>query len=195
MHAELFPAPSLPGLSYRADVISPEEEAALLSVLAGLPVAPFQFRGWEGRRQVLSFGWRYDFNDASFTRSVPIPDALLPLRGRAAASAGVMPDDLVQSLVARYDPGAGIGWHRDRPVFGTVVGLSLGAPATLRFLRRREGGFDRFALLAEPRSAYVLTGAARHDWEHSIAPLPERRWSVTFRTLAERGRLARGGSR
>ena len=189
MQADLFARPLLCGLTARDDLLDADEEAALVAALEALPLAPFQFHGWEGKRQVLSFGWRYDFNEATFSQSDPIPDILLPLRARVAQIAGVAPDDLVQSLVARYDPGAGIGWHRDRPVFETVVGVSLASPATIRFRRRREdGGFDRFALPAPARSAYVLSGDARHAWEHSIAPLPERRWSVTFRTLSDKGR-------
>ena len=89
----------------------------------------------------------------------------------------------------RYDPGAGIGWHRDRAVFEHVVGISLGAAATMRFRRRRTGGFDRAIAELAPRSAYHLSGEARHQWEHSIAPMPAARWSITFRTLSEKGRF------
>jgi alkylated DNA repair dioxygenase AlkB len=89
----------------------------------------------------------------------------------------------------RYDPGAGIGWHRDRPVFEHVLGISLGAPATMRFRRRRPGGFDRASVLLMPRSIYHLTGEARHEWEHSIAAMEVARWSITFRSLSEKGRV------
>ncbi len=176
------------GLAYRADVITPAEEAALLADLEALDLAPFQFQGWEGKRQVISFGWRYDFNEARFHPATPIPVFLLPLRAKAAAVASLAPAEFVHALITRYDPGAGIGWHRDRPVFETVVGVSLLAPATLRFRRRTPAGFDRASLRAEPRSAYVLDGEARHGFEHSIAAMAERRWSVTFRSLSEKGR-------
>ena len=109
------------------------------------------------------------------------------MRIRAAALAGVPPDAFEHALLVRYDPGAGIGWHRDRPVFDRVVGVSLGSPATLRFRRRRAGGFDRVSLEVEPRSAYLLTGPARYEWEHSIAPGGALRFSITFRTLSELG--------
>jgi alkylated DNA repair dioxygenase AlkB len=108
----------------------------------------------------------------------------LPLRQTAARLTGLPVDDLVQALLIRYDPGAGIGWHRDRPVFGHIVGVSLGAPATMRFRRRQPDGFDRIAVDLPPRSIYHMTGEVRHAWEHSIAPMDEARWSVTFRTLA-----------
>lgn len=184
---DLFDAPLLPGLAYRPDMISLDEESTLLAALQALPVEPFRFQGWLGKRETISFGWRYDFDHAAFARTEPIPDFLLPLRGRAAAFAGVVPDDLAQALVTHYAPGAGIGWHRDRPVFEAVVGISLAAPATLRFRRRTEDGFSRRSLHLLPRSAYLLTDEARHGWEHGITPMEESRWSITFRTLSAKG--------
>jgi len=133
-------------------------------------------------------GWRYDFEDASFTPAEPLPDWLLPLRDRAAAFARLGADEFVHVLIARYDPGAGIGWHRDRDVFDQVVGISLGSPATLRFRRRTDPGFRRASLDVAPRSAYLLSGEARKDWEHSISPGDALRFSITFRTLSEKGR-------
>ena len=117
------------------------------------------------------------------TTKWPIPGWLKPLQACAAAFAGLEADDLAHVLLIRYDPGAGIGWHRDRPVFEHVVGVSLGAPAVMRFRRRAERGFERRSLPLPPRAAYHLSGEARHGWEHSIAPIEETRWSVTFRSL------------
>lgn len=146
-----------------------------------------RYQGWEGRRLTATFGWRYDFEDGSFRPAEPIPDWLLPLRERAASFAGLEPAKLAQALLIRYDPGAGIGWHKDRPVFEHVVGISLGATATMRFRRRRpEGGFDRQSVPLAPRSAYHLSGEARHGWEHSIPEMDATRWSVTFRSLSGR---------
>jgi alkylated DNA repair protein (DNA oxidative demethylase) len=188
MAGDLFGPVLLPGLAYQAEIVDTTEERALVAALAPLPLKPFEFQGWLGKRQVTSFGWRYDFTEARFARAADMPDFLLPLRDRAAVLAGLASEDLVQTLVTRYDPGAGIGWHRDRPLFETVVGISLLSSATIRFRRRTAQGFERFALPAPPRSAYMLAGEARHDWEHSIAPLDETRWSITFRSLSERGR-------
>ncbi|GAA0295596.1 alpha-ketoglutarate-dependent dioxygenase AlkB [Sphingomonas oligophenolica] len=184
------PAIGPPGLAYAPDIITAAEEQALLAGLAGIEVTPFRFQGWLGKRLTASFGWRYDFDTARFDPADPIPDFLLPLREKAAGFAGLYRDDLVQALVVRYDPGAGIGWHRDRPLFEHVVGISLEAPATLRLRRRRERGFDRTALPLAPRSIYHLSGEVRHGWEHSIAAMAVRRWSVTFRSLSEKGLAA-----
>jgi DNA oxidative demethylase len=136
-------------------------------------------------------GWHYDFDDASFTPAEPIPDWLLPLRAKAAGFACLEPGELAQALLIRYDPGAGIGWHRDRAVFEHVLGISLGAAATMRFRRRRTGGFDRATAFLAPRSIYHLTGEVRHRWEHSIAPMEITRWSITFRSLSQGRRQAK----
>jgi DNA oxidative demethylase len=184
----LFNEPLIAGLEYREEFISEGEERALLDRLMPLELAPFRFHGWLGNRRTQSFGWRYDFDDASFTPTEPLPNWLLPLRARAAELARVTPDVFVQALIARYDPGAGIGWHRDRDVFENVVGVSLNTPATLRFRQRAPTGFRRARLEVAPRSAYLLSGEVRHGWEHSIAPGDQLRFSITFRTLSEKGR-------
>jgi DNA oxidative demethylase len=185
---ELFGDTPLPGLSLVADIIGQAEEQALIEAIDAAGLAPFRFHGWAGKRLTASYGWRYDFDDASFGPTEPLPAWLLPLRATAAALVGMADAALVHALLIRYDPGAGIGWHRDRAVFEHVVGISLGAPATMRFRRRRSGGFDRATTHLAPCSLYHLTGPARHQWEHSIAPMDAPRWSITFRSLSEKGR-------
>ena len=182
---DLFEPPKIPGLSYRDDLLSRDEELSLIAGINATRLEPFRFQGWLGKRLTSSFGWRYDFDDARFGPTDPMPDWLLPTRGRAAAFAGLEPASLAQALLIRYDPGAGIGWHRDRPVFDHVVGISLGVSAPLRFRRRKAGGFDRVTVPLAPRSIYHLQGEARHQWEHSIAEMEETRWSITFRTLSD----------
>lgn len=184
----LFDAPLIAGLRYREEIINESDEEALIQHLVATDLSPFRFHGWLGNRRTKSFGWRYDFDDASFAPTEAIPGWLEPLRQTAAAFAGLQPEDFVHILLARYDPGAGIGWHRDRDVFDQVVGISLASPATLRFRRRRPGGFDRATLDVAPRSAYLLSGEVRREWEHSITPGDELRFSITFRTMSDKGR-------
>jgi alkylated DNA repair protein (DNA oxidative demethylase) len=186
---DLFGDAGLAGLSQAGGFVTPCEEQMLIASIDAAELSPFRFHGWLGKRLTVSYGWRYDFDDASFAPAEAIPDWLLPLRAKAARFAGLQPGELVQALLIRYDPGAGIGWHRDRPVFEHVFGISLGAPATMRFRRRKPGGFDRASALLAPRSIYHLTGEARHEWEHSIAAMEVTRWSITFRSLSARGRL------
>ena len=191
----LFADPVIPGLDLREDFVSGEEEADLISHIEALGLSPFRFQGWTGKRLTRSFGWRYDFDDASFTQAEPIPDWLEPLRKRAAAFADLSPEDFAHALVVRYDPGAGIGWHRDRPQFDRVVGISLGAPTAMRFRQRIASGFRRAKVELEPRSAYLLSGEVRSDWEHSIAAHEALRFSITFRSLSERGLRSRSAPR
>ncbi len=186
--ADLFGTPLLPGLAYRDALIDRDEEAMLIARIDEQDLAPFQFQGWLGKRLTRSFGWHYDFDTSQFGATDPLPDWLLPIRQRAAAFAQLPEEALVQALLIRYDPGAGIGWHRDRPVFEHVVGVSLGVPATMRFRRRKPGGFDRVAVPLPPRSVYHLSGEARHDWEHSIAEMEVTRWSITFRSFTASAR-------
>jgi alkylated DNA repair dioxygenase AlkB len=192
---QLFDAPLIPGLRYAGDFIDAAEEQALIGRLSALDLAPFRFHGWTGNRKTQSFGWRYDFEDASFAPATPIPGWLEPLRARAASFAGLERHAFVHVLLARYDPGAGIGWHRDRDVFDEVVGISLSTPATLRFRQRTDSGFRRASIELPPRSAYLLSGEARHEWEHSIAPGDALRFSITFRALSAKGRRIAASNR
>ncbi|MEA3013726.1 MAG: hypothetical protein QOD42_2271 [Sphingomonadales bacterium] len=171
------------GLAYRPDFLSAAEEDALAARIAALPFRPFEFQGFLGKRETVSFGWSYRFDGSGLAQAEPIPDWLLPVRARAAAFAGLAPDALEQALLIRYGEGAGLGWHRDRPVFDDVVGISLIAPAPLRFRRKTGSKWERFTLEVEPRSLYLLRGPARSLWEHSIPPVAALRYAITFRSM------------
>lgn len=166
-----------------ADFITADEERALIAAMQPLDFREFEFRGYRGKRRTISFGWRYSFNDHRLSAAERVPDFLLPLRAAAAAFAGFAPEAFPHVLLTEYSPGAAIGWHRDRPQFGDVVGLSLGAPCRFRLRRRRGDGWERLTLPLAPRSIYLLRGPARTEWEHSIPPVDACRYSITFRTL------------
>lgn len=172
------------GFRYQDDVLAPAAGAALVRRFEGLPLRPFQFHGYLGNRRVMSFGWRYDYGARALQRGADMPDFLMDPRAAAAAFAGIAAERFEHALVTEYAPGAGIGWHRDKAVFGVVAALSFLAPCTLRFRRRVGEGWARARMEVRPRSAYVLDGAARTEWEHSIPVQPALRYSVTFRTLA-----------
>ena len=187
-HPDLFggaTAPALPeGLRYRPGLLGASDERALLERVRGLPFREFEFHGYTGKRRVVSFGWRYDFSSRHLQKADDIPDYLLPLRAEAAALAGLEAAEFEHVLVTEYGPGAGIGWHRDKDIFGRVVGFSLLSPCVLRF-RRAAGAkrWERAKLTAEPRSAYLLSGPARSEWEHGISHVDALRYSITFRDL------------
>ena len=181
---ELFAAPPVvPGLHLLRDAVGREEEAELAHRIDAAPLEPFQFGRWQGKRLTASYGSAYDFARGAVIEAPLLPAWLADLRDRLAMVAGMDSSALLHALLIRYDPGAGIGWHRDRPQYGEVLGLSLGAPATLRLRRRSEGSFVRRKVELEPRSLYRLSGEVRWEWEHSIAPMEVTRRSVTFRTF------------
>ena len=182
----LFDLELIPGLTTREELVTSEEERELIEHIGRLALSPFRFQGFTGKRLTTSFGWAYDFDKGRIGETDPIPDWLQPLQIQAAEFARLPADRLVQALVIRYDPGAGIGWHRDRPVFDEVVGISLGSPTTLTFRQRTPSGFRRVKVPLPPRSAYHLKGEVRRDWEHGIAEHDALRFSITFRTLRDR---------
>jgi alkylated DNA repair dioxygenase AlkB len=150
-----------------------------------LPFKEFEFQGFVGKRRTVSYGWRYDFNQHLLQKSDDIPPFLLALREKAGAFAGVDAAKLQQVMIIEYDNGAGIGWHRDRPVFGDVVGFSLLSPCNFRLRRKAGTTWDRVSLTATPRSAYLLRGPSRWEWEHSIPGVEALRYSVTFRNFRD----------
>jgi alkylated DNA repair dioxygenase AlkB len=174
------------GFRYAPELITPEEEVELLARIGDLPFREFEFHGYKGKRRIVSFGWHYDFGARTLRKAEDIPRFLLELRMVAAQFAGMEPSALQHVLVTEYGAGAGIGWHRDKAVFGIVVGISLLSPCVFR-LRRNVGArrWDRVSLIAEPRSGYILSGAVREDWEHSIPSVSALRYSVTFRNMRE----------
>jgi alkylated DNA repair protein (DNA oxidative demethylase) len=177
------------GLLFREDLISAGDEAALLDRFAELDMSPLVMHGVPSRRLTRHFGVAYDFDSRSTREAEPIPDYLLDLRSRAAEFSDVDPESFAEALVIRYPAGATISWHKDVRAFGgVVVGVSLASTCVMRFQRTAAGGERRvFEQALPPRSAYALTGAARWVWQHSIPPVADERWSVTFRQLAQGG--------
>jgi alkylated DNA repair dioxygenase AlkB len=176
-------AKSPDGFRYRPDVLTAEQERTLLADLAALDFRPFEFHGFVGKRRVVSFGWRYDFNGGGLKPTDPLPAFLMPVRVIAGGFAAIPAAEFEQALVTEYSPGAAIGWHRDRSVFAEVVGLSLLADCTFRLRRKTGARFERVSLTVARRSAYLLSGPSRTEWEHSIPEVDQLRYSITFRRL------------
>lgn len=183
--SDLFETTLPQGFAIREDVVSKAEEGHAVRHFEALPFKPFEFHGYLGNRRVVSFGWRYDYSGRALRESRPFPPFLSGLRNLAAEFAQVPEDSLQQAMVTEYASGAGIGWHRDKPIFESVVALSFVSSCRLRFRLKEGDRWKREAVTVAPRSVYLLRGAARHAWYHSIPPVPALRYSVTFRTLVD----------
>lgn len=175
---------SLPqGFRYQPELLDEREEKELAQRIAQQDLARFEFHGFLGKRRVVYFGHRYDFGGGGLKKGAEIPSFLLPIREKVARVFALEPRALEQVLLTEYAAGAAIGWHKDRSVFGDVIGISLLSPCTFRFRKKAGAGWERKSMKLEPRSAYLLTGPARTEWEHSIPAVTELRYSVTFRTM------------
>lgn len=185
LFGELHGSATPPGFQYRPDFIDAGEELALVAEIRDLELAPYEFRGVEARRRVISFGYRHDYRTRRLEQAAEIPPFLTRLRSKAAGFAGLPVEDFQQVLVSEYTPGTPIGWHRDREHYDRIVGVSLLSDASLRFRRELNGRWMRLSQLLKPRSIYQLTGPARDQWQHSIPAVPALRYSVTFRTMQQ----------
>ena len=187
------PAPRLPdGMRYADEFLSREQEAALVARIERLPLANMQYQQYTARRRVVSYGGQYDFSAQKLETAEPLPAWLDDLRVRAGGWAGIPPERFTQALVAEYQPGTPLGWHRDVPDFEDVVGVSLLDEAVMRFRRYpHETGSkaETLRLVLPPRSIYLLRGASRWEWQHAVSPTKALRYSITLRTSSDR----RGG--
>lgn len=171
------------GLRHADNFVSPDIEKALIHEISTLPLTPFQFGRYEGKRRIASFGFGYDYTLRRLTEAAPIPEWLGDVIRNVEAFGG--PSTRIQQvLCTEYDVGVGIGWHRDKPHFDRIFGLSLGSDCKLRFRRSASTKWERFALEAKARSIYLMSGSSRTEWEHSISAVPDKRYSITFRTMA-----------
>jgi len=183
MH-EAAPQPQPAGFRYRDNILSEGEETALAGYLRELSLKPFEFHGHVGNRRIVSFGLNYDYSRRSVEAAPEMPSFLDNLLNRAAEFAGYPADAFGQIGINEYRPGAGVGWHKDKPQFGIIVGVSVLAPATMRFRRSTASGWERISRTVQPRSIYVIAGEARTEWEHSVPPVEALRYSINFRTLS-----------
>jgi alkylated DNA repair dioxygenase AlkB len=176
------------GLRYQPDFISASEEKQLIARIRALPLTPFQFGAFEGKRQVASLGWRYDYSQQKLEQAEDLPAWIESFTARIEAFAGLPSQAIRQVLCTEYDDGVGIGWHRDKPHFDEIFGLSLASACKFRFRRRAGEKWERFTLEVQPRSLYMMSGESRSIWEHSIPPVEARRYSITFRTMVAKHR-------
>ena len=179
-----MPSSLPPGLKFAQDIVTPAEEAALINLMEASGLSYYAYDPGNPRSST-SFGWKYDFLKDTFVPCAPIPEGFRAIADKAAAFAGLAYEDFAECLLNRYEPGAVIQSHLDKPVWEHVIGVSLGAPATMVF-RHQDSGEERRVALT-PRSIYLLAGDARHVWQHSLPPMEGTRYSITFRSFSAEG--------
>jgi alkylated DNA repair dioxygenase AlkB len=189
LQPSLFDLPLAPrrpmpeGFRYQPDLITIDEERALVRQFEALNFKPYEHLGYLGNRRIASFGWRRGADGVMVETGEALPDFLVPLLERVAAFTGLSRETFRHALITEYAPGAGIGWHRDRPPAVAIAGVSLLSPCTFRLRRKVADKWDRASITAAPRSAYLMSGPSRSDWQHSIPEVEALRYSVTFRTV------------
>jgi alkylated DNA repair dioxygenase AlkB len=177
------------GFIYREKFISETEERELINEIQKLHLTPFKYYQFTGKRRTVSFGWEYEFGKSDITTAPAVPAFILPFRTRAGALFNIDPNDLIQTSILEYSVGSPIGWHRDIPHFGLAVGVSLGAACRMRFRKYSRGRMKNLkrdevlSIKLQPRSVYLMSGASRELWQHSIPPVKELRYAIMMRTL------------
>jgi len=171
------------GLELSLDVIDETLERETAAAIQACSLEPMIIHDNPSRRRVAHFGVSYTAATRSTGAAPPIPEVFLYVVRKAARALGAEEVGFEEVLVTDYPAGAGIGSHRDAPAFGRVIGISLLSPCTLRFARGSGLSRQVWEQLLPPRSAYLLSGAARTDWKHGIRAVTRQRMSVTAREL------------
>jgi alkylated DNA repair dioxygenase AlkB len=186
----LFPSePSFPaGFSYHDNFLNEAEEQELIRYVEALELHTFQFRGYEAKRNVASFGYDYSFEKNALKKGKEIPGFFSPLISKVQQKLSDTTLSFAELLVTQYPPGSVINWHRDAFPFELIAGISLASDCIFRLRPHDKLKQNRRSLLSFPvkrRSLYIMEKDVRHNWQHSIAPVGNVRYSITLRTLKQ----------
>jgi alkylated DNA repair dioxygenase AlkB len=179
--------PILPeGFAYVPGFISGQEEEELVNHVLKIELHNFNFQGYTANRKIASFGYDYSFTNRSLTKGKDIPPMFDTLVQKVAEWLSIRPTDFAELLVTEYPVGSVINWHRDAPPFDIIAGISLMTDCTFRLRPQAKEKQSRASVISFPvhrRSLYVMQGPARSEWQHSISPVKQTRYSITLRTL------------
>lgn len=175
-----------PGFSYVENFINKEEENLLLDVITKIELHEFIFKGYTANRKVASFGYDYSFENGSLKKGKDIPSSFGFLIEKVAKHLSILPTAFAELLVIEYPEKCVMNWHRDAPPFGLIAGISLLADCTFRLRPHNKDKQTRSSVLSIPvkrRSLYVMQDESRSEWQHSVSPVKQKRYSITLRTL------------
>ena len=192
----LFPvAPGYPdGFEYFSQFLTERGEKNLVDEAVKINLANFMFQEFETKRRVASFGYDYSFDRRSLSKGKDIPRVFSPLIEMVASHLSVSSDIFAELLVTEYPVGSVINWHRDAPPFDIIAGISLNGDCVFRLRPHEKTKQGRGSIISIPvkrRSLYIIRGSARSDWQHSISPVKDIRYSITLRTLRSEIRSTR----
>lgn len=184
----LFPIDSLypAGFNYYPDFLSTTEEDDLIKEITAIELHEFNFQGFTAKRRVASFGYDYSFDKRALSKGKDIPITFHSLITKVSKHTRIPAEEFAELLVTQYPVGSVINWHRDAPPFDVIAGISLLADCTFRLRPQDKLKQNRNAIITVPvkrRSLYVIEGIARSEWQHSISPVKNMRYSITLRTL------------
>lgn len=184
----LFPIESVfpEGFSYHPNFITEQEEQDLLKAISQTELHSFLFQGYEAKRKVASFGYDWSFEKRILLKGKEIPSVFGSLITKVAAHLSISTNAFAELLVTEYPPESVINWHRDAPPFDIIAGISLLSDCMFKLRPHHKARQKRNAtisLTVQQRSLYLVQGIARTEWEHSIAPVKQLRYSITLRTL------------
>ena len=190
----LFPLhPIYPsGFSYIPGFLRLDEETELLKTISTIDLHTFNFQGFEAKRKVASFGFDYSFDKRVLSKGNEIPAEFHSLISKVSRHTNISADAFGELLVTEYPVGSVINWHRDAPPFDVIAGISLLSDCRFRLRPQEKTKQGRGSIISFPvmrRSLYVISGEARTDWQHSISPVKEVRYSITLRTLKQPAKI------
>jgi alkylated DNA repair dioxygenase AlkB len=183
-----MPDVTIAGLTYLPNYLSKQDENALIELIDS------QIWLADLKRRVQHYGYKYDYRSRRIDTSMKIgqlPEWLESIAKRLYTE-GVFQNLPDQVIINEYESGQGISPHIDcEPCFeDTIVSISLNSAVVMEFSKDNV----KIPILLEPKSAVVLKGESRYDWQHSIAARKsdkyegvvfqrKRRLSLTFRKV------------
>lgn len=147
------------------------------------------FHGYEAKRKIKSYGYDYCFENGRLKKGEEIPESFNFLLERTADKLYIDPKRVTELLLTEYPIGSVINWHRDAPPFDIIAGISLNADCVFRLRPQDKTRQSRSSVISIPvkrRSLYTLSEEARSEWQHSISPVKEVRYSITLRTVLQK---------
>ena len=174
------------GFNYYTGFLSADEETELYEAISTIELHHLNYHGYKANRKTASFGYDYNFENNKLNKGKNIPASFNWLIEKTARYISVERNRFAEMLITEYPPGTVINWHRDVPQFDLIAGISLLADCTFRlrpYDKTKQTRSSVISFRVQRRSLYTIHGNARWNWQHSIMPVKQTRYSITLRTF------------